>query len=140
VALLPYVTLGVYLVVWWYRINRELRDYGESVGHDLGRSPAKSALAIFPGCFIVAPAIVTDYRGTIQQAARIAGRQPANGWLVLLMYLVFPGITWAYLQSSLTGIWRVAASGSDGPSTTALRLTEGRAIRVRNERTAGVSR
>ena len=30
VALLPIVTLGVYHLVWWYRINRELRDFGRA--------------------------------------------------------------------------------------------------------------
>ena len=30
VALLAFVTLGVYHVVWWYKINRELRDFGGS--------------------------------------------------------------------------------------------------------------
>jgi hypothetical protein len=141
VALLPYVTLGIYLVVWWYRVNRELRDYGDSVGHDLGRSPANSALAIFPGSLIVVPALISYYRGTkrIQEAARIAGQEPVNGWLALVMYVLLAPVMFAYLQVSLNSIWRVAASGSDGPSTRSRRLTEGEA-RVTVERTAGVSR
>jgi Domain of unknown function (DUF4234) len=39
VALLPLITLGIYHLVWWYRINRELHDYGEAKGEDLGQSP-----------------------------------------------------------------------------------------------------
>jgi Domain of unknown function (DUF4234) len=42
VALLPIVTLGIYHLVWWYRINRELRDYGRAKGYDLV-SPALSS-------------------------------------------------------------------------------------------------
>ena len=31
VALLPFITLGIYHLVWWYRINREMRDLGQSL-------------------------------------------------------------------------------------------------------------
>jgi hypothetical protein len=115
-ALLPYVTLGIYHVVWWYRVNRELRDYGDSIGQDLGHSPLKSALAVFPGCFLILPSIITVYRGTkrIQAAARLAGQTPVNGWLALVMYLVLPAVLWGYLQSSLNSIW-LAVADSDGP-------------------------
>jgi hypothetical protein len=37
-ALLPIVTLGIYHLVWWYRVNRELRDFGRARGYDLGRT------------------------------------------------------------------------------------------------------
>ena len=42
VALLPIVTLGIYHLVWWYRINRELRDYGYAKERDLGQNPTNS--------------------------------------------------------------------------------------------------
>ena len=45
VALLPIVTLGIYHLVWWYRINRDLRDYGRAKGYDLGQNPVNSLLA-----------------------------------------------------------------------------------------------
>ncbi len=48
-ALLPFVTLGIYHLVWWYRINREMRDYGQAKGYDLGQNPTNSVLALFPG-------------------------------------------------------------------------------------------
>src|SRR5581483_12084136 len=81
VALLPIITLGIYHLVWWYRINCELRDYGRSVGTDLGQSPARSTLALFPGALIVIPALLTYYRGAqrVQGAARLAGTEPVNG-------------------------------------------------------------
>jgi hypothetical protein len=140
-ALLPYVTLGIYHVVWWYRVNRELRDYGDSVGHDLGRSPMKSALAVFPGCFLVVPTLVTYYRGTkrVQSAARIAGQTPVNGWLALVMYLVLAPILWGYLQASLNSVWRRVA-GLDGPSAPRHLEASGREIRSHAERTARVAR
>lgn len=108
VALLPFITLGIYHLVWWYRINCELRDYGRSVGTDLGQSPARSTLALFPGALIVIPALLTYYRGAqrVQGAARLAGTEPVNGWLALVLYVVISPAMYAYLQTSLNAVWR----------------------------------
>src|SRR5437763_862977 len=76
VALLPIITLGIYHLVWWYRIHQELRDYGRAKGYDLGQNPTNSVLALFPGSLIVVPALITYWRGTkrVQQAAHVAGQ------------------------------------------------------------------
>jgi Domain of unknown function (DUF4234) len=110
-ALLPIITLGIYHLVWWYRINRELRDYGEAKGYDLGQSPVSSLLALFPGGIIVVPALITYWRGTkrVQGAARLAGREPPNGWIALILYVVISLGFWAYLQVSLNEVWRKEA-------------------------------
>lgn len=110
-ALLPFVTLGIYHLVWWYRINRELRDYGRARGYDLGQSPVNSLLALFPGGIIVVPALVSYWRGVkrAQGAARIAGNEPLNGWIAIILYfLISPGL-WAYVQVSLNDVWRQEA-------------------------------
>lgn len=116
VALLPVVTLGVYHVVWWYRVNRELRDFGRARGYDLGQSPAMSALAVFPGGLVVVPALVTYWRGTrrMQQAARLSGREPLNGWIALVLFLVLSLALWAYMQASLNQVWRAEAEPAPG--------------------------
>ena len=107
-ALLPIITFGIYHLVWWYRINRELRDYGRAKGYDLGQSPTNSLLALFPGAFIVVPALITYWRGTkrVQGAARIAGQDSLNGWIALILYFVLAPALWAYMQVSLNGLWR----------------------------------
>ena len=77
-ALLPIVTLGIYHLVWWYRINRELRDYGNAKGYDLGQNPTNSVLALFPGGIIIVPALVTYWRGIKRvMGASTPGRQGA---------------------------------------------------------------
>jgi hypothetical protein len=38
----PFLTLGIYHLVWWYKINREVRD----VGADIEVSPAVAVVAI----------------------------------------------------------------------------------------------
>jgi hypothetical protein len=115
-ALLPIVTLGVYHVVWWYRINRELRDVGRARGYDLGQDPASSALALFPGALVIVPALVSYWRGTkrVQGAARVARREPVSGWIALILYLLLQPAFWAYLQSSLNDVWRTEAEPLPG--------------------------
>lgn len=110
-ALLPIVTLGIYHLVWWYRINCELRDFGRARGHDLGRNPTNSVLALFPGCFILVPPLVSYWRGAerIQSASRLAGREPLNGWIAIILYLLLVPVLWAYMQVSLNEVWRQEA-------------------------------
>ena len=115
VALLPFVTFGIYHLVWWYRINRELRDFGQARGHDLGQNPTASVLALFPGAILIIPALVSYWRGTkrVQEAARVAGREPqVNGWIALILYLVVAPAYWAYLQVALNDDWRAEAGRS----------------------------
>jgi uncharacterized protein DUF4234 len=115
-ALLPIITLGIYHLVWWYRIHQELRDYGRSKGYDLGQNPTNSLLALFPGSIIVVPALITYWRCTkrVQQAARLGGQQPLNGWIALILYLVLAPAFWAYLQVSLNELWRSEADALPG--------------------------
>ena len=113
VALLPFITIGIYHLVWWYRINRELRDYGRATGHDLGQNPTASVLALFPGAIIIVPALVTYWRGTkrVQEAARIGGKEPqVNGWIALILYIILAPGYWAYLQVALNDDWRAEAA------------------------------
>ena len=62
-ALLPIITLGIYHLVWWYRMNKELKEYGEAKGYDLGQNPTNSVLALFPGGIIIIPALITYWNG-----------------------------------------------------------------------------
>lgn len=115
-ALLPFVTFGIYHLVWWYRVNRELRDFGRARGYDLGQEPASSVLALFPGAIVIVPALVSYWRGTkrVQGAARVAGREPVNGWIALILYLLLQPAFWAYLQWSLNDVWRTEAEPLPG--------------------------
>ncbi|MBD0282730.1 MAG: DUF4234 domain-containing protein [Thermoleophilaceae bacterium] len=115
-ALLPIVTLGIYHLVWWYRVNRELRDFGRARGYDLGQNPTNSVLALFPGGLVVVPALVSYWRGTkrMQGAARVAGQEPLNGWIALVLFLVISPVLWAYMQSELNKLWRAEAEPLPG--------------------------
>jgi hypothetical protein len=113
VALLPFVTFGIYHLVWWYRINKEMKAYGESLGYDLGRNPTNSLLALFPGGLLIVPALITYWRGTVrvQGTEALADREPFNGFLVLVLFLILPPGFWAYLQVSLNKVWEQELQG-----------------------------
>jgi hypothetical protein len=115
VAVLSVVTLGIYLVFWWYFINRELADYGRALGTDeLGDSPGKSTLALFPGALVIVPAIwttVTTFK-RVQAAQRLTGQTPLSGWLGLVLYVVISPAFYAYMQSGLNGVWKAQAAAT----------------------------
>jgi hypothetical protein len=141
VALLPIVTLGIYHVVWWYKVNRELRDFGRARGYDLGQNPTSSVLAVFPGGLIVIPALVTYWRGTkrMQAAARVGGKEPLNGWIALILFLVLNIALWAYMQHELNKLWRsegVPLPGRPAPPE----LDDGMPPRVGPEQAAAAPR
>ena len=117
VALLPIITLGIYHLVWWYKINKEMKAYGESLGYDLGRNPTNSLLALFPGGLIVVPALITYWKGThrVQGTEALADREPVNGWLVLVLFLILPPGFSAYLQVSLNRVWEQELGSGIGP-------------------------
>jgi hypothetical protein len=113
VALLPIITLGIYHFVWWYKVNKEMKEFGESRGYDLGRNPTNSLLALVPGFLIIIPPLVSYWRGTkrVQSTAALVGREPVNGWIALILYL-FIGIAFpAYLQVSLNHVWEQELGG-----------------------------
>lgn len=115
-ALLPIITLGIYHLVWWYRINRELRDYGKAKGYDLGQNPTNSLLALFPGGIIVVPALITYWRGTkrVMGASRLGGQEPLSGWIAIILYLLIAPGFWAYIQVSLNNLWQDEADALEG--------------------------
>ncbi|HEX6204770.1 MAG TPA: DUF4234 domain-containing protein [Solirubrobacterales bacterium] len=116
VALLPIITLGIYHLVWWYKINKELKEYGEAKGFDLGQNPTNSVLALFPGGIIVIPALVSYWRGTkrVMGAAKITGQEPVSGWISIILYLLLAPAFWAYLQVSLNHVWEQEAEPLPG--------------------------
>jgi hypothetical protein len=102
------ITLGVYQLVWYVRINAELRSQGEEV------SPGVALLAITLGVFLIVPPFVSLYN----TAERIRRVQVRNGVedpisavlaLVLLFVPVANLFQSAYLQAGLNRAWERAA-------------------------------
>lgn len=113
VVLLPYVTFGIYHFVWYYKINRELKDLGRKRQvQGLGDSPGTSLLAVTLGALIIVPAIMS-WIGTykrIKLAQQVVGVHPAdqmNGWIVVLGYALIAPLAWAYQQDGINKVWNI---------------------------------
>jgi hypothetical protein len=115
VAIVSIVTFGIYSLFWWYFVNREMADLGRAKGtNELGDSPVKSLLAIFPGALLIVPAIwtiVTTFR-RVQAAQRLTGQTPINGWLGLVLFVVITPAYYAYMQSGLNAVWDAQAGAA----------------------------
>jgi hypothetical protein len=109
VGLLSFFTVFIYFFFWYYFINREMADFGRARGTDeLGDSPGKSVLAVTLGIFLIVPPFISLYHTgqRIQRTQRLAGTEPTmNGWLAVVMYLLFSPIMVAYWQSELNKVW-----------------------------------
>jgi hypothetical protein len=109
VWLLSAVTLGIYYLVWWYKINREVRDFDPSIEV----SPGTATLAVSVGSLVVVPPIVSTVRTgeRIASAQRSAGLPPTcSGALGFLLSLVF-GVNVIYYQAKLNEVWAQARLG-----------------------------
>ena len=118
VALLTIVTLGIYAYVWFFRINRELRDFGAARGDEelAAERPGLSLLAVTLGALIIVPAIVSYVRCTrrVQRAQALVGvaeHDLTSGWVIfglcvggVLMGVGFVGVP-AYVQLGLNHTW-----------------------------------
>src|SRR5260370_41727584 len=66
----PLITLGIYHLVWWYKINREARDL--NAGIDV--SPGLAVVAVTLGALIIGPPFVSIYR-TGERIGMMQGRR-----------------------------------------------------------------
>jgi hypothetical protein len=99
---LALITLGIYAAVWYYKINKELRDYDSSI-------VVKPGLALL-SLFVPIVGLVSIYNTgkRIRQAQTIAGIAPsASGLLGLVLYFVF-GLWLPYYNSNNNKVWRAA--------------------------------
>jgi hypothetical protein len=115
VIVLEIITLFIYGLFWWYFIHRELRDYGRAKGTtELGTSPGRSLLAITLGALIIVPALVSFFNGfkRVQAAQRLTGIEPINGWIGLILFIVFYPAFMGYMQSGLNPVWQAQAAAA----------------------------
>jgi hypothetical protein len=99
---LPLITLGIYSVVWHFKITNEARRYLR----DDSIRPWISLLAVTLGGLIIVPPFVSIYRacGRIQRMQVNAG-VPFRCEPVLGLVLGFFGLHSLYMQSHLNHIW-----------------------------------
>ncbi len=101
------VTLGIYYLVWYYKVNRELRD---AAGIDV--SPGIALIAVTLGWLIIVPPFVSWYRtfSRIAQAQSQAGvpseANPVLGFILYVIAVFLLPIELIYAQDELNKLWR----------------------------------
>ncbi|MCC3771874.1 DUF4234 domain-containing protein [Streptomyces sp. UNOC14_S4] len=110
---LPLITLGIYGIVWHYKVNKEMGQF------DPRRpvNPVMSVLAVTLGVFLIVPPFVSVYNTgkRIREAQRAAGVEPtcSAGLGVFLMF--FCSLYVLYYQSQLNKV--VERYGDVAPGT-----------------------
>jgi uncharacterized protein DUF1707/uncharacterized protein DUF4234 len=113
------ITLGIYYLVWYYKVNREMSDWGEQHKVDLGTSPGMSVIAITLGGILIIPPFVSIW-GTgkrMQLSQRVADVHGGSGllWFVLHIIPIVSLFAPTYLQSELNKVWETREEPMIGP-------------------------
>lgn len=124
VVLLSIVTLGIYGLVWYYKINKEMAAIGRDRGKsdELGDNPVTSLLAVTIGAFVIVPAIVSMVHTwqRMQATRRLAGLEPLSGVVGVILGLVLGPVLYGYEQSGLSpALERLAGGAATAPAVPA---------------------
>jgi hypothetical protein len=101
------LTAGIYYVVWYYKINRELRD---ACGVDV--SPVVALIAVTLGWIVIVPPFVSWYRTferivTAQRSAGVASEaSPVLGFILYVLAVFVLPVEVIYAQDELNKVWR----------------------------------
>lgn len=104
--LLPFITLGVYHLVWYFKVNKELGEYDPR----RPTSPWTSLLAITLGALLVIPPFVSVWNtgARIRDTQRTAGLEPTCSPLAGLLLTFVLGLHVFYYQHELNKITDLA--------------------------------
>ncbi|MDH6580074.1 DUF4234 domain-containing protein [Kitasatospora sp. MAP5-34] len=108
----PLITLGIYHYVWYYKINREAKEFDARIDS----SPLTSLLAILIGWVLIVPPFISVFNTgkRIAQMQRAAGMQAScNPWIGLLLVFLF-GLHSMYYQYELNTIWAHYGDPAEG--------------------------
>ncbi|ACU76317.1 conserved hypothetical protein [Catenulispora acidiphila DSM 44928] len=108
----PLITLGIYSLVWYYKVNREARDFDRRIEVN----PVLALLAVTIGWVIIVPPFVSVYRTGERIAAmqRAAGLPGSCSGLIGLILVFFAGLQSLYYQHELNGIWKQYGDPPEG--------------------------
>lgn len=111
------ITFGIYGIVYWAKINSELRDYSAALGRGFNNSPTLAVLALFPGGFVVLPPYFT-IGFTAGRVRRMQEMTRTGGDAVMPAIAVLLAILFAfhlvYIQYALNRCWDQAKAEAAG--------------------------
>jgi uncharacterized membrane protein len=99
----PLITLGIYFLVWYYKVNREARNLDSRIEVN----PVVSVIAVSLGWIIIVPPFVSIYRTgeRIAKMQRAAGLEPTCIPIVGLLLTFVLHLESLYYQYELNRIW-----------------------------------
>ncbi|MTD45427.1 DUF4234 domain-containing protein [Conexibacter sp. W3-3-2] len=111
---LTLITLGIYGIVWYYKVNKELAAIGRAKGtEEAGTNPVTSVLAVTLGALVIVPAVVSMFRTwkRLNVAEGLVGREPDMSAPVgfVLMFLLGPVGTY-FFQRNLNRVLQAQAA------------------------------
>jgi hypothetical protein len=113
---LTIITLGIYGLYWYYKINEEIRD---ATG-DQTISPGRSLLAVIPGAFLIVPPFIAYYNTANHIAQMERDRSIAteiSPALTVILGLVIWLAMGAYMQEHANRVWDAASMAGALPAT-----------------------
>jgi hypothetical protein len=106
---LSLITLGIYYLYWYFQVNNELSNLGESRGtEELGTAPTKSLLAMVPGFILIVPPFVSLFHTCqrINRGQHLTGEGVGlNPVLGFVLSVLLGPVGMFLMQGSLNHIW-----------------------------------
>ena len=108
------ITLGIYFLYWYWKINDELREFE----HDESISPTRSLMAMLFGWILIVPPFIAMYNTAkhVRGIEERMGLQAIEPALVIVIMLVFSFGNGMYVQEHLNRIWDSASAGGVQPA------------------------
>ena len=105
---LSIITIGIYFFVWYYKINKELRE----AENDPTISPVRSLMAMIFGWILIVPPFLAMYNTAkhVQALEQRLGSQPIEPILTVILEVVFSLGNGAYVQDHMNRAWDAAGA------------------------------
>jgi Domain of unknown function (DUF4234) len=105
---LSFITIGIYWLYWYYKVNDEIRRYEK----DDSVRPGIALLAITLGWFIIVPPFISMYNTSkhiVRMEERAGVAQVLSPALNVVLLLIVSIATGLYSQEHLNKVWDAAA-------------------------------
>lgn len=110
---LAVITLGIYGLYWFYKVNEEILRYTK----DDTISPSRSLLAVIPGFLLIVPPFIAYYN-TANHVLEMEQRRGVASQISPALVVVIALVIWfgmpAYVQEHLNRVWESASMPSTG--------------------------
>jgi Domain of unknown function (DUF4234) len=111
--LLAIVTFGIYGIVYYYKVNKELAELGKARGtEELGTAPGTSVLAVTLGAFIIIPAFISYYNTwkRLETARKMFGvTDGMDAGIGFIVQLIIAPVGWYFLLTGQNAVLRAQA-------------------------------